>query len=199
MAFSISGGISRDSVIVGAVEKVRQRVIDDLVNSLDNSGATASGELEQSIDVKYKLEDSKLIVSIVMEDYWKFVDKGVKGTRDEKAPNSPYSFKSSKDSIPPNALSGINGWIAAKGVSLTGIATHYKNKNGKKVKRKKSLTNIQANKSLSFALGKSIHRKGIKPTNFYTNVVDEEWIKNFTKEMSKALAEDIKETIIQFD
>jgi len=194
--FFVDGGVSRDTVIVGAVEEVRQQTIDLLRDSLASYDAVTTGELAQSIDVRYELKDGGMIVSIYMDEYWKFVDKGVKGTQDEKAPNSPYSYKSSKDSIPANLLSGTNGWIAAKGISLSHIASNRKDKNGHFVKRKRTLTNPEANKTLAFAMAKSIHKKGVKAQPFYSDVINEKWVKSFAVKMGEALKQDIIDAVI---
>ena len=194
--FFIDGGVSRDSVIVGAVEEVRQETIDLLRESLSSYDAITSGELAQSIDVRYELKEGGMVVSIYMDEYWKFVDKGVKGTQDEKAPDSPFSFKSSKKSIPAHLLSGTNGWIAAKSISLADIASNRKDKNGKKVKRKRTLTNPEANKTLAFAMARSIHQKGVKAKPFYSDLINEKWVKSFAVKMGEALKQDIIDAVI---
>ena len=63
--------------------------------NLANANAIASNALAQSITVEpITLTDSSFVVAIKANDYWKFVDLGVKGTqKSNRAPNSPFRFK----------------------------------------------------------------------------------------------------------
>ena len=80
-----------------------------------------------------------------METYGKFQDQGVSGT--EQSYNTPFSYKTKMP--PPKAF---DKWIVKKG--LDGI----RDKEGKFVSRK----------SLQFMIARSVFKKGIKPSLFFT-------------------------------
>jgi hypothetical protein len=71
--------------------------------NLANANAIASNSLAQSIVVEpITLTDSSFVVAIKANDYWKFVDLGVKGTqKSNRAPNSPFRFKGNPIPIRP--------------------------------------------------------------------------------------------------
>jgi hypothetical protein len=85
--------------------------------NLANANAIASNSLAQSITVEpITLTDSSFVVAIKANDYWKFVDLGVKGTqKSNRAPNSPFRFKGNPIPIRP-----LQEWIAFKGIPLQG-------------------------------------------------------------------------------
>ena len=173
----------------GSIEEVlaviRQETIDALTDSLYEVDRVSTGELVQSISVDIPIQDDEVSFILSMEDYWKFVDEGVDGT--SKSVGSPYKFK--KKNIKQRA---VLEFIANRGISAGRIATHYKNSKGAMVRRKKPMPGDKARKTLAFLIGRSMAKNGIKPTNFYTNVINEEWKKDFTKKIAIALGNDIK-------
>jgi hypothetical protein len=72
------GAIDNKSYAV--VKKWLEGVITLAKQNLANSGAIASDSLSASIDFEpITLTDTSFVVAIVANDYWKFVDLGVKG------------------------------------------------------------------------------------------------------------------------
>lgn len=189
-------GRSRERFTVGALEEIRQQTQDQLIESLYDADRVSSGELAQSIKVDLVERDGGFSFVIRMDEYWKFVDKGVDGY--EKSVGSPYKFKSGTKSIPYLAM---RDFIANKGLSPT--MNINRNKRVKAIKgddkiskhlRKgvKKKNKEDALKSFAFAVGKSIKKKGIKPTGFYSDVVNDEWKALFTEIVSEAVGKDIK-------
>ena len=193
--FNIPKGTLRTDTIVGEVDKIIQSTVDQLRKNLEGYDSFASGRLAQSIDMRPTVDKGVLTLTLYMEDYWKFINDGVKGTQNERGGNSPYSFKTTSKSIPQR---GISEWITEKGINVSGIASHYKNKKGVLVQRKKKLSTLEANKTLAFAIARTTHKKGIKPRPFVSDLIDEQWIKNITVRLGKAYKEDIESTIIEF-
>lgn len=112
------------------------------------------------------IEDAKgFNVFFNLGDYGRFVDKGVKGadpsiidrwtkngkkrTGVQKAPLSPYSFKSKYPPIKP-----LSAWAKRKNIRL-------RDEQGRFAKGDY--------KSIGFVLSKFIYAQGIKPTYFFTN------------------------------
>lgn len=85
-------------------------------------------------------------------DYWEFVDKGVKGVSSSaKAPNSPFKFGTGTGKK-GGLTSGINGWVARKRIQF---------------KDKKTGQFLSYN-STAFLIVRSIWHKGLETTNFFT-------------------------------
>jgi len=106
--------------------------------------------------IKYKVEETGKGARIVFsfggaENYWNFVDKGVKGFKSSlKAPMSPYKFGSGSGKS-GGLTDGIDGWVKRKRIQ-------FRKKNGQFI----------SYKSTSFLIMRSIWNKGIKTTNFFT-------------------------------
>jgi len=131
--------------------------------------------------MKYELDVTKddFELSFLMEDYGKFVDKGVKGENPtglpsgaknygkQNAPGSPYKFGSGKYKGNLRLRDAIGGWIIKKGIAP-------RDASGKFTKRR----------GLIFMITRSIYKSGIKPSLFFTTPFNTEF---------KRLPEKIKE------
>lgn len=85
-------------------------------------------------------------------DYWEFVDKGVKGVSSStKAPNSPFKFGTGTGKK-GGLTNGINGWVARKRIQFKDRKT------GK----------FLSYKSTAFIIMRSIWNKGLETTSFFT-------------------------------
>ena len=136
---------------------------------------------------------------LIMDSYYKYVDKGVKG-RDSsaKAPNSPYQYK---DKRPPSGP--IKEWLRTKGYKpKEEFITASQQKRLTElsgIKRKKSVLRTKLKKqtmdeimtSFAIATALNIQKNGIKATNFYSDVVNEERFDKFRKDIAEAFKQDI--------
>lgn len=129
-----------------------QTVTDALIKSLESNNKVASGVLAQSIEAKTKIFGQSISLQVYMNDYWKYVDGGRK--KGSKQPPQDAMLKH---------IAVRGEWHAKK---ASDISKFYTNKKGLKVARKTPLPMDKARKSLAFLIGRSIKRKGIKPTNF---------------------------------
>lgn len=175
-------------------------LLNDLQENLVKSDAMATGNLYQSINFEpLKITKTGIMFELIMDSYYKYVDKGVKGKdSSSKAPNSPYQFK---DKRPPT--NPIKEWLRTKG---------YKPKeefiSESQQKRLEELSNITRKKSVlkkklkkqtideimtSFAIATAynIQKNGLKATNFYSSVVNEERFEKFRKEIAEAFKQDV--------
>jgi hypothetical protein len=144
--------------------------------NLANSGAIASDSLSASIQFEpISLTDTSFVVAIVANDYWKFVDLGVKGAKSSnRAPNSPFSYRDKKPiwkHRPP--VRKIQEWIAFKSIPLQG--------------RDK----IAANRALAINISNKIWREGLKATNFMSNAVTEDMVAVLTENIAEVLGKSI--------
>jgi hypothetical protein len=171
----------------------RSETIGALTDSIDNvigintvpQNKSSTGVLRQSIDIDITSKPESLRYQIKMEEYGKFLDEGVNGRL--RKFGAPYSFK--KGNIPRKAAMEF---IAAKGI------TQWKNKSGKvvidvnkisvKVGESKSVKRANKFKALAFVAGRAIANYGIKPTHFFTDVINDEWQENLKDDIGKQLA-----------
>jgi hypothetical protein len=128
-------------------------VIQQSRSNLTKGGKNSTKDLYNSLDKQIEVGANSFRLAFLMEDYGKFIDKGVQGSNPsgikngvQKAPNSTYKFKSKM--IPTNVL---DKWVIKKGIAP-------RNKSGKFLSRE----------GIKFALAKSIALQGIKPSLFFT-------------------------------
>jgi len=107
--------------------------------------------------VNYKVENNDNITTLFFtfgnaEDYWEFVDKGVKGVSSSaKAPMSPFKFGTGTGKK-GGLTNGINGWVSRKRIQF----------------KDKKTGKFLSYKSTAFLIMRSIWNKGIATTNFFT-------------------------------
>jgi len=138
--------------------------------NLANSDANASNALAQSISVEpITLTDNAFVVAIKANDYWKFVDLGVKGAvSSSRAPNSPFQYRDKRPPIRP-----LQEWIAFKGIPMEG-------------RDKKA-----ANRSFAINIANKIRREGLRATNFMSNAVTEDMVAVLTENIAEVLGKTI--------
>lgn len=107
--------------------------------------------------IKFKIEKTNNTTTLSFDfgnanDYWEFVDKGVKGVSSSaKAPNSPFKFGTGTGKS-GGLTKGINGWVARKRIQ-------FKDRRSGK---------FLSYKSTAFLIMRSIWNKGLETTNFFT-------------------------------
>lgn len=139
--------------IEATLDQWNNETIKLLQKSLDERASTGTSlALRQSIIPQaIKQTETGLLLEIVMEDYYKFIDEGVQGVGGDNkstggvfqnvAPNSPFSYK---DGVKPS-YKHFEQWANVKGLN-------------------------------PFAVRESVFRKGIKPNYFYTDVMTDDRI-----------------------
>ena len=107
--------------------------------------------------ISYKVVEVKNITTLTFDfgtanDYWQFVDEGVKGvSSSEKAPLSPFKF--GKGTGKKGGLtSGVNGWVARKRIQFKDRRTGQ----------------FLTYKATAFLIIRSIWNKGLATTHFFT-------------------------------
>lgn len=139
-----------------ALDKFGKSVVKQTRTQLTKKKKNASKALWNSIDYNLKVSKNSFELSFEMEDYGKFVDRGVKGVGGTKADGSKWKKKrvtnsdfKYKNKRPP--ASAFNNWIVRKGIAP-------RDKSGKFTTRK----------GLQFAIAESVYRTGLETTNFFT-------------------------------
>jgi len=159
-----------DNKSYALVTKWLEGVVKLAKQNLVNNKAIASNDLAQSINIDpISLTDTSFVVAIVANDYWKFVDLGVKGAvSSSRAPNSPFQYR---DKRPP--IRAIQGWIALKAIPMEG-------------RDKKA-----ANRSFAINIANKIRREGLRATNFMSNAVTEDMVAVLTENIAEVLGKTI--------
>ena len=147
----------------------------------------ASGTLSESIEAtETTIVNDNLSFSIEMADYYDFVDKGVKGADPsgiyknnpdkqgvQRAPNSPYSYKTK---MPPP--SKMDKWSVRKGIAP-----------------RDSKGRFLSRKGINFAIAKSIFHQGLKPTLFFTKAYNKYFTPQFELDLMVAYSQDLEENL----
>lgn len=185
--------------ITDVVNSYRQVIVDLLRDELKKHDKYATGNLVEHMRVDLEKDENVISFELVMQDYWKFVDKGVDGTKVKHG--SPYKF--TKGNIKQEAvrrfmtsrrIEEISWQKDGKTITLSAKKKNIKTKKGldKEAKKKKKIISRQSRlKAIAFVIGRGISKKGIKPTHFYTNTINEQFIKTFKQRVSEALKTDV--------
>ena len=127
-----------------ALDKYAKYVIQQSRSNLTKKKNNASKALYNSLE--YTIKGDK--VSFLSEDYGQFIDKGVKGAKSTYPESSASPFKYTTKQPPSSAF---DKWSIRKGIAP-------RDKQGRFVSRQ----------SLNFLIARSIYKKGIKATLFFT-------------------------------
>ena len=136
---------------------------------LNAQGKNASGDLSSSLGYYLNVKEGVVELRFLGAPYADLVDKGVRGSKSSaKAPNSPYSYTTKQ---PPSNI--IDKWVVRKGLSGA------RNDKGQFIKRK----------SLVFLIARSIKLYGVKPSNFFSDALNE-GMRTLPKNVAKAYVKD---------
>ena len=138
------------------LRKFGRKVVSESKKNLKKNKISDSN-LSKSIKYSVKTKNNKTSLVFKMNDYWKFVDAGVRGVGGTKADGTKWKLKrvttnkfKYRNKMPP--ASAFSSWVVRKGIAP-------RNKKGQFVTRK----------SMMFAIAKSVYHTGIKTTNFFTD------------------------------
>lgn len=133
-----------DKYLRDELNKFAKYVIQQSRSNLSKGKKNVSKELYNSLGYEISESGSTMSLSFDMVYYGMFQDRGVSGT--EKKYNTPYKYT---NKMPP--AKAFDKWAVRKGIAPRG-------KGGKFVNRK----------GLNYAIAKSIYKKGIRPSMFFT-------------------------------
>ena len=156
-----------------SLEKFRKFVAQQSRSRLSKAKKNDSKGLYKKLDGVLKVSPNSFKLSWNL-GYGNFQDKGVSGT--EKKYDTPYSYKSKMPPVKPLA-----DWAKRKGIKLRDEKGKFK-KGGYK--------------TLGFLIARSIQRKGIKPSLFFTKPF-EQGFKKLPDELLEAYGLDVEE-FLQF-
>ena len=159
------------------VDAFWQKVIDDLVKSLQDVGRYASGVTAQSIGsfngTPVKINSDGFEVTLYMPDYYKFLDEGVSGAVNNTN-ISQYKYSSKR---PP--IKAIRKFMLNRGI----VGNDYRQLKSQKRGQAKTDSIEKSLNRIAYAIAYKIWKDGQKPTHFYSNVVNDKLLLTFEKEL----------------
>jgi hypothetical protein len=141
--------------VVNELEKFGKYVVQQSKSNLSKKKKKDTSNLYNGIKFEVTKEKDSTTLSFdfgTANDYWQFVDKGVKGVSSSaKAPNSPFKFGTGTGKS-GGLTKGINGWVARKRIQFQDRKTKQ----------------FLSYKATAFLIIRSIWNKGLETTNFFT-------------------------------
>jgi hypothetical protein len=171
-----------------ALNKFAKYVIQQSRSNLTKSGKNVSKELYNSLDYDLNVSKNSFSLSILMEDYGVFQDKGVKGKdpskvsknakiKGQQAPNSPYRFGSGNYSGQWSSFVGkLEVWAKKKNIRLRDEKGRFKKGNYK---------------TIAQVIAGNIYNRGIRPSLFFTKPFEKAF-KGLNEELIQAYALDVE-------
>jgi hypothetical protein len=158
-------GIGKFEIVTEALDRVAKKFLENLDKNIKAAKFAGSGNLIN--DATYKVSDDGKSVDIILNNYYDYVNQGVKGWGSSKnAPNSPYSYSR-------KAKSSSNGEFRKS-------ITDYVNSG------KARIANVRNDRALGIGIERKslidakvdtlmylIRRFGVKATNYFTKTVNE--------------------------
>ena len=173
-------GLGEFEILTAAMDKVAVKFLENLEANIKAAKFAGSGSL--LTNMTYKVSPDGKSVDIILNNYFDYVNRGVKGVRSSKnAPNSPYQFKNygmsadGRKSIRDYIQSGRAKIRSVKQDKALGIGTERKSK---------SLIDVQTDTLIYL-----IKRYGIKATNYFTKTVEQSQ-KDIQVLMAEAIGKD---------
>jgi len=158
------------------IEEAKKNLLKGLKKNNSSSDPT-TGDLYASISPIIEVEGKSFRFAIQMAEYWKNVEHG-RG-----------------EGLTPPPIKPIIEWLQSKPNVANKFGLTRTNLKSNKVVNFKGLQVKQSILSAAIATSRSIGEKGIKPTNFLAQTINEQAIKQFKKEITIALNKNITVSI----
>jgi len=159
-------------------------------DNLKKTGSVTTGALDESLDFNIVKLRNGYRIDFTALDYYKFVDKGVRGAGTSRKNNSsPYRFKFINPS--KSHVTAVEKWIIRN--RLTATARDLKGREGRE---RKAIDPTKGRKTLAYIIARSIKRDGLYETGFWSDAFDKTFA-DFGAEMSKALGQSITVSLEQ--
>jgi hypothetical protein len=156
-----------------ALYNVAAAFIDAAATNLNNADRVSTGELLNSIKPsEIKVFGKTMQIDISVLDYYKFIDKGVKGWQSGTPSDSPYSYKQPQKggSGKKNSamVTAIRKWLIKEGLaSRTLSRKSASHAISPRESRRQKITDTSTSQAI--AISGIIRRQGLKKTNFWTD------------------------------
>ena len=154
------------------LNKFAKYVVQQSRSNLTKGRKNASKSLYKSIQAKTSTGANSFSLAFIMDEYGMYQDKGVSGT--QKKYNTPFKYTNKMPPIKPLA-----DWAKFKNIRLRNAKGQFAKGNYK---------------TIGFLISRSIYRKGIKPSLFFTKPFEKAFL-NLPNQVVEAFALDIKDLL----
>ena len=165
-----------------SLNRFAKEVIKQSRANLTRKKINASKQLYKSLGYDLKVHKQSFSLSMLMEDYGEYIDKGVKGVGGTKADGTPWRRKVVTNALykyrnkkPPATV--FDKWSVRKGLAPRTLGGQF-----------------TARKSLQFALSQSVYHTGLETTNFFSKPFAKAF-KKLPDELVEAFALDLEQFI----
>lgn len=149
-----------------ALNKYGKYVVQQSRSNLTRGKKNVDKKLYNSL--QYEIKEKPLALEFSMEYYGTFQDKGVSGRF--KKYNTPYSYKSKQPPSKP-----FEDWAKKRNIRLRDSRGRFQKGNYK---------------TIAFLIARSVYRKGIKPSLFFTKPF-EKGFERYSNDVAKGFIDDI--------
>ena len=150
-----------------AILRVSGEFIDDCATNLIKADRVSSGSLTDSMRPVIVEAGVNNIIDIYINDYYKFVDKGVRGWQDKKGSGSPYAFKRPAGGKRGSSkmVTAIRKWVIREGISFRNQRSTISARDARRAKITDTSTKT------AIVISGKIRRDGLRRTGFFTDAV----------------------------
>jgi len=181
-------------IINSVLEQYGLIAISNIQRNIKDRQVVNSGQMSSTMYQKVDNDNGMQSLKIYIKDYYRFVDKGVKGVKSTKnAPKSPYKYRT-LTGMSKEGRSSIQSLITSGKAKVRVIsqASSKTEKRGLQFKgTKKSLLDKQTDQLIY-----NIKKYGIKTTDFFKDGF-EQTFKDLQKDLGEALKRDISINLIK--
>lgn len=173
--------------------KVQQRASDVITETVSYAGGQAP-ELTDTIRTSVKVNaDLSVRWTLSMGSYWEYIEYGVNGL--EKSHGSRFKFQTKH----PVNKEAMLKFIKTRAITLKSLKKYGRKnfegislKSRKKVRKTlKGLSFEQEQKTLTYILGRSIKKKGIKPRPFISKIITPELNEELRVGIARIVGEEV--------
>jgi hypothetical protein len=174
--------------VIRILDTFGEKVVTELQGNLAKRTKTKGAGLGDTIKFTTKVMGGVYVFELSLDYYYKFLDKGVRGTGHfEKGQSnttmvgqgSPYQFKGKN--LPKGVISK---WFKGVVINRQRIGGTGAVNSKKGIKRTKNI--IKQKQLLSFLVGRSIASRGLRATKFYSDVINPSLIKQLESDLAVA-------------
>ena len=154
-----------------ALYNVAVEFITAATDNLQAADRVSSGGLLESIKPsEIVVMGKKMTIEISVLDYYKFLDKGVRGWQSGTPGDSPYAFKapagkSGKKSS--EMVTAIRKWLIKEGLKAKATSKNPKHAISSREQRRQKITDTAT--STAIMIAGIVRKQGLKKTNFWTD------------------------------
>lgn len=159
-----------------ALYNIAATFIEQAANNLNAADRVSEGNLLNSIKPsEIKIMGKTMQIEISALDYYKFIDKGVKGWQSGSPSDSPYAFnkpdKGGSGKKSSEMVTAIRKWLIKEGLkSQTLSRKSASHAISSRERRRQKITDTAT--STAIMVAGIIRKRGLKKTNFWTDAGD---------------------------